>query len=47
MLPMISRKDRQHAFIVGEDIIVYSKLSTFRQLDNESRFRYNIVWIIN
>ena len=47
MLPMISRKDRQHAFIVGEDIIIYSKKSTFKQLDNENSFRYNIVWIIN
>ena len=44
---MISRNDRQHAFIVGEDIIIYNKTSTFKGFDNESRFRFNIVWIIN
>jgi len=32
---------------VNDDVIIYSKKSCFQNLDNESRLRYNIVWIIN
>jgi hypothetical protein len=36
-----------NTFIVNGEELIYSKTSTFKNLDNQSRFRYNIVWLVS
>jgi hypothetical protein len=39
--------ERPNAFIINGQVILASKYSTFRKLDNKNKYRYAAVWLIS